>query len=71
MPETDPLTPQLDPTPETASPAASDRQRRKRRVSRVRQAIEHGEYENALKVSVATDRLLQRLLLEQQRVERD
>lgn len=71
MSELDPATPSPE---DAAAEAAFDqsltqtlaeiRQRRRRRLSRVKKAIQHGDYENALKVSVAADRVLEQLLRE-------
>jgi hypothetical protein len=38
-----------------------DRRTRARRMARIKRAVESSDYENALKLSVALDRLLERL----------
>lgn len=48
-----PQTPPLDP--------AGERRLRKRRLARIRRAVRRGEYENALKVSVAADRVFEQI----------
>lgn len=49
----------MDPT--AAGPRPIDAKLRRRRLSRVRRAVAAGEYENALKLSVALDRMLERI----------
>lgn len=44
-----------------ASRLKQNRSTRARRLARIRQAVEQAEYENPLKLSVALDRLLERL----------
>lgn len=45
-------------------PSAEERRLRRLRLSRIRKAIQQGDYENDLKVSVATDRVFERLVTE-------
>jgi anti-sigma28 factor (negative regulator of flagellin synthesis) len=40
------------------------RRHERQRLARIRRAVQRGEYENDLKIAVAADRLLERLLTE-------
>lgn len=43
---------------------AEARRQQRARLSRIRRAVQRGEYENPLKIAVAADRLLEKLLSE-------
>jgi hypothetical protein len=70
MPRRNKTNPTPNPTRERPMPRPFDDRRdalttrQRRKVRRVRAAIRAGEYENALKLEVAVDRLLERLIWE-------
>jgi hypothetical protein len=59
MADSDPAT--APTTAERASATPDDARRRRLRLARIRRAVLRGEYENELKLSVAADRLFERL----------